>query len=284
MIGQHANLKGRPVASRDTMISIRSLTVFISLLILSACAPPTVETAPEPDHAILWAAHAVEYQAVSAQIYAQATRDIPRLLQDTNWSAVPGYSGDANKPAAVILDVDETILSGTDLELTLIPFSTQLQYEWGKEHTAIPLRGVAAFIAAARDAGVEVFILTNRPCDQYEGTTGDCPTEEVTLQDLREVGIDVDAEHALFANEQPGWDREKVVRREYIAKTHRVIMVFGDDFGDFVACSRGKPKLPCTEVATRASRAADFEEYGHFFGNGWYILPNPMYGSWTSVD
>lgn len=262
------------------MTLFRTLIIFILGAVLTACAPKT----EEPDHAILWAAHSAEYQAISAQIYSQATRDIPRLLNDTSWSAIPGFEGDAEKPPAVILDVDETILSGTDLELTMIPFSTQRQHDWGLVNKAIPIRGAAEFIAAARDAGIEVFILTNRPCDQYPGTTSDCPTEEVTIQDLREVGIDVDAEHALFANERSGWDREKVVRREFIAETHRVIMVFGDDFADFVACSRGTPKLPCTTPATRASRAADLDKYSEYWGNGWYILPNPMYGSWTSVE
>jgi len=262
------------------MTLFRSFSLIALILLLAACT----STTEEPDHAILWAAHSVEYQAASAQVYALATRDIPRLLADTSWSAVPGYSGGADKPPAVILDVDETILSGTDLELTMIPFSTQLQYEWGLAHNAIPVRGAVDFISAAQDAGIEVFILTNRPCDQYEGTTGNCPIEAVTLQDLREVGIEVDGEHALFANEKPGWDREKVVRREFIAETHRVIMVFGDDFGDFVACSRGNPKLPCTAAATRGSRRADLEKYSEYWGNGWYILPNPMYGSWTSVD
>ena len=262
------------------MTLVRSLTLVALISLLTACESKT----DEPDHAILWAAHSVEYQAVSAQVYAQATRDIPRLLADASWSAVPGFEGDAEKPPAVILDVDETILSGTDLELTMIPFSTQRQYEWAIEHKSVPIRGVADFITAAQSAGIEVFILTNRPCDPYEGATGDCPIEEATLQDLREVGINVDAEHALFVNERPGWDREKVVRREFIAETHRVIMVFGDNFADFVACSRGTPKVPCTTPATRASRSEDLDKYSEYWGNGWYILPNPMYGSWTSVD
>jgi len=272
---------------------LRSLLSVVLTMLLAACAAThtpedseehSAEHGAKPGYATRWAAYSVEYQAVSAQIYAQATRDIPRLLDDPSWSAVPGFAADANKPPAVILDVDETILSGTDMELTMVPFSTQRQYEWGKANKPIPIRGVVDFIDAARDAGIEVFILTNRPCDQYEGTTGDCPTEEVTLKSLSDIGIEVDGAHAHFANEQPGWDREKVTRREFIAETHRVIMVFGDDFGDFVACSRGTPKLPCTRPATRESRAAALETYQEYFGNGWYILPNPMYGSWTSVE
>ena len=65
-----------------------------SLLILTACDSTTsVESDLLPGHAILWAAHAAEYQAISLQVYAQATRDLPRLIADTSWSALPGHEG-----------------------------------------------------------------------------------------------------------------------------------------------------------------------------------------------
>ncbi len=263
---------------------LKSLTLATLILTLSACAKPDSTEAHKADRAILWATYAAEYQAASAQVYAQATRDLPRLLADPSFSAVPGYDGVNDKPPAIILDVDETVLSGVEMELTLIPFTTQRQYEWGLTHTAVPIRGSADFVAFAKEMNVEVFFVTNRPCMEYEGAEGSCPIEQGTIDDLREIGIETDAEHLFFANEREGWDREKVVRREFIAETHRVIMVFGDDYADFVTCSRGSPKLPCTEAATQLSRAESLETYQHYWGNGWYILPNPMYGSWTSVD
>ncbi len=70
------------------MTLVRLLTLVALMSVLAACA----STTEKPDHAILWAAHSVEYQAVSTQVYAQATRDIPRLLADTSWSAVPAAS------------------------------------------------------------------------------------------------------------------------------------------------------------------------------------------------
>ncbi len=266
-------------------MSATRLPKMIALIVsLSACTTAAHKPEAGPDMAILWASNAAEYQAISAQVYAQATRDLPRLLADQSWSAVPGYEADTSRPPAVILDVDETVLSGVEMESTMIPFTTQRQYEWGLSHTAIPIRGSVEFVDAAKRAGVEVFFVTNRPCMEYEGAEGNCPIEQGTIDDLLEVGIETDAEHLLFANEREGWDREKVVRREYISKTHRVIMLFGDDFADFVACARGTPKLPCTKAATRVSRAEALDTYKNYWGNGWYILPNPMYGSWTSVD
>jgi len=265
------------------MISIKSVTIIASVFTLTACAASPVEPVSEPGHAILWAAHAAEYQAISMQVYSQATRDLPELVANSSWSALPGHEGPSDKPLAVILDVDETVTSGVDMELTLEPFSNRRQYEWNLSHTAIPVRGVAEFVNAAKKLGVDAFFVTNRPCIPVEGNSDPCPQEKSTIDKIADVGIETDADHVLLVGENSAWNKEKLSRREYVAETHRVIMLFGDDYGDFVACSRAKPSAPCTTPATRASRIEALDTYKDYWGNGWYILPNPMYGSWTSV-
>jgi len=262
---------------------IKQLVAASSLLALSACATLDEEHPHVPQQALLWAAYSAEYQAVTAQIYAQATRDLPRLIADESWSAVPGHEGPSGKPTAIILDIDETVTSGVDMELTMVPFSTVRQYHWGLTHQSIPIRGVTEFVNTAKDLGVEVFFVTNRPCEPIEGSDEFCVQDQAVVNLVAEIGIETDTDHVLLADEKPDWGKEKVSRREFIATTHRVIMLLGDDYGDFVACSRAKPVAPCTEGATRASRRAALETYKDYWGNGWYILPNPMYGSWTSV-
>ena len=199
--------------------------------------------------------------------------------------SVPGDHDVAGKPPAIILDVDETVVSNADYQktLTYAPYTRFRHFDWMRNNVAMPVRGAGRTIDAARAAGVEVFFVTNRACETFEDVEGSCPYEQVTLDDLREAGIETDAEHLLMAWEQPGWDKEKLTRREHIAKTHRVIMLFGDDYSDFVHCARDTPLPPCTEPATRASRHAALDTYDEYWGNGWYILPNPMHGSWTSV-
>ena len=58
-------------------------------------------------------------------------------------------------------------------------------------------------------------------------------------------------------------------------------MLFGDDLGDFLPCVRAKPVAPCP-VASASDRDRLTLEYGGYWGFGWYMLPNPMHGSWTS--
>ena len=269
---------------RDAKSLIKSFVATGSLLVLSACATSAGEQHDTPDHAILWAAHAAEYQALSQQVYSNATQDLPRFIADKSWSALPGHESQAGKPPAIILDIDETVVSGVDMELTMVPFSTQRQFKWGLTHESIPIRGVSAFVNTAQALGVEVFFVTNRPCEAVEGYDGDCVQDQAVVDLVGELGIETDIDHVLLADEEPDWGKEKVSRRDFIGETHRVIMLFGDDYGDFVACSRAKAVAPCTVGATRQSRADALDTTKDYWGNGWYILPNPMYGSWTSVD
>ncbi|MBT8107735.1 MAG: hypothetical protein KJP17_05840 [Gammaproteobacteria bacterium] len=270
---------------------MKSHYVFIAALALSACATTAPQHDPAPaetdrvDLGVLWSEHSAEYQAISAQVYAQARRDLPRLLADNSWTALPGQTDHEDKPPAIILDVDETVVSNAGYQKTLAtaPYTRFRHFDWMRNNKAVPIRGAREAIEEARAAGVTVFFVTNRACEVFDGVDGDCPAEQVTIDDLRESGVEADPEYVLMAWEQPGWSKEKLHRREYVAKTHRVIMLFGDDYGDFVACTRAKPLPPCSEPATRASRHAALDTYADYWGNGWYILPNPMHGSWTTV-
>ena len=115
------------------------------------------------------------------------------------------------------------------------------------------------------------------------GDPDPCPQKTTTYRDVAESGVPVDADKVMLVGQQPQWTSEKSIRRNLIAQNHRVIMLFGDDLGDFIACTRKRALKPCTEGATIASRDAISKKYQEYWGNGWYILPNPMHGSWVSV-
>jgi acid phosphatase len=266
-------------------ITARSLLVSaLAALSLTGCSP-VADDAEKIDLGVRWVRSAAEYEALSLQAYGAATEDLQKFIDDTSWSALPGQTNAADLPVAIITDVDETMVSNVEFQVILVqPFSNSVMNTWNDENTAKPIPGATEFVRLARDAGVEVFFVTNRPCEKKNGINNPCPQKSVTLQDLMEVGIDVDNDHLMLANENLGWDREKLSRREHIAKTHRVIMLLGDDLGDFIACSREKLLHPCAEGATIASRQAATTEFSHYWGEGWYVLPNPMHGSWTSVN
>jgi len=218
------------------------------------------------------------------QVYQSAQDDLPRFIDDESWSAMPGHPKSAGLPPAVVLDVDETVVSNIDFQISFErPFTNRKLYDFYQQHPAIPVPGVIEFVTAARAAGVTVFFVTNRPCELIDDNPDPCPQKEGVIHELESIGIDVDAAHVMLAD-QNGWDRAKIARREYIAESYRVMMLIGDDLGDFMPCVRTKLYGPCTEPATKDSRKLLVEQYSDRWGNGWYILPGPTHGSWTSFN
>ena len=272
------------------MPRLHVVAVVLLQFLLAACAsapaPMPVSTPishdPQQDLGLLWVKHAAEYGAITKQVYRTAEAALPGYINDTSWSAMPGQTGAENSPPAVILDVDETVVSNIDFQIAHErPFTNRKLYDFYREHAAIPVPGVLEFIAAARQAGVAVFFVTNRPCELIDDNPDPCPQKHGVIEEIESIGISADDAHVMLAGEND-WDRAKIRRREHIAMTHRVIMLIGDDLGDFVPCVRTKLYGPCTEPATKASRALLVEEYTGYWGNGWYILPGPTHGSWTS--
>jgi len=269
-------------------ISYIFLQLTACILLLSACAA-TSQNSSNNDAAhdttnpgITWVQTSAEYDAISLSVYRTAQDALAGKIADISWSALPYQTHAEKLPTAIILDVDETVVSNVEFQRSFIPpFSDDKLDAWNRANRAVPVNGVVEFSKRARELGVTLFFLTNRPC----ATTGDdpCPQKTTTVQDINEAGIAVDAEYVMLSGERPEWGKEKRVRRDYVAENYRVIMLMGDDLGDFIPCTRKKPVHPCTQGATIASREAAAWKHQDYWGNGWYILPNPMHGSWASV-
>ena len=185
----------------------------------------------------------------------------------------------------MILDIDETVLDNSPFQILLAgrPFDFAEWDAWVARAAAEAVPGAVDFVRRAESAGVAVFYVTNRECAPRDGSAEACPQEAETLENLRRVGLDSTPERLLLKNERTAWSSEKEPRRELVARDHRVIMLFGDDLGDFLPCVRGRIVPPCTAPATGTDRRRSVREHADYWGRGWYVLPNPMYGSWTGV-
>lgn len=252
---------------------------------LAGCTQTTLgkkqhETVPQLG--ISWVGSSAEYDALTLQAYQNATAHLDALIADTGSTALPGWTGSTGLPAAVILDVDETSVSNVEFQVEIDGnFSHEAFDRWQMNNPSRRIMGAPEFIQAARDKGVTVFFVTNRPCHERDFAPGPCPQEAITLQDLAEAGIETDTEHLMLVGEKPGWTREKRFRQELVAKDYRVLMLVGDDLGDFLPCVRAKPVAPCP-VATASDRDRMTMEFSEYWGVRWHILPNPMHGSWSS--
>jgi acid phosphatase len=242
----------------------------------AAAGPPAAPALPaaadthENLNAVVWQQTAIEYQALARQAYAAAAAGLDRAMADPAWSAAIEQQGTlaGGLPPAVIVDVDETVVDNSAFQARLIQnggsYSEPLWRAWVEERAARAVPGALEFARAADARGVTIFYVTNR----------DAVSEPPTRENLQRLGFPLDRggrDTVLTRGERPEWSAsEKSPRRALVAKDFRILLLIGDDLGDFLPDARGT-------VDQRAQRAGPYQQW---WGTRWIVLPNPMYGSW----
>lgn len=241
---------------------MRSLLLF--LLLLPGCAP-RVELTPVPTptaaadtftlgNDIHWFRNAVEYRALAQQVYRAAAAHVEReaaQLERGSW--------------AVILDADETVLDNSEYQRRIAlrggRFENASWYDWAREQAAGGVPGAAEFTQLVQRLGGRVAIVTNRD-------EAICPP---TVANLRSAGIATD----VVLCRTPG-ESDKNPRFRAVAEGTtpaglpplRVVAWVGDNIRDFPGLDQ--------DARNRSDALA-------LFGQHYFILPNPMYGSWESL-
>jgi 5'-nucleotidase (lipoprotein e(P4) family) len=250
---------------------------FLVVFLIAGAAGADEQEGREALNATLWMQQAPEYRAITEQIYHLAAEKIAAPAPGSAALEQKDVPAEvlARMPTAVVMDLDETVLDNTVYQARLLrDRETYGAKSWGAwvgagEAEAVP--GAREFIAAARKLGHTVFFLTNRDCTAPPPSATDpCPAQTATMKNLVALGIDLapDPEHLLLRKERPDWNNGiKTTRRAFIAGKYRIVALVGDDLGDFV-----DPKV----------FAGDRERLEPRFGVSWFLLPNPIYGSWTN--
>ncbi|MBV9774213.1 MAG: hypothetical protein JO040_09710 [Gemmatimonadetes bacterium] len=239
----------------------------LSLLVLSAaCAPaatvPPAGAAPAPTpapaaaaaqpalpHDIHWVRNSAEYRALALQVYRDAgdrLRELSRGMAQGSWG--------------VILDADETVLDNSEYQkrraLAGAGYSDESWNAWVRERAAGAVPGAPEFTRAVRELGGRVVIVTNRD----EAVCAE------TRENLRK--LDVAADLVLC---RPQGQSDKNPRFQAVGAGTaglpplRVLEYVGDNIQDFPGLSQAARPTP-----------AALEP----FGRSYFMLPDPMYGSW----
>ncbi|MEZ4380788.1 MAG: 5'-nucleotidase, lipoprotein e(P4) family [Nannocystaceae bacterium] len=264
-----------------------SLTlVAVAVVALGGCAKPTqtacpddAASAPAPAEApsrpglsaTVYNATAAEYRAATLQAFAVAKVALDAALADGMWSAAPEQQGDVRDlPPAVILDVDETVLDNSPYQAWLAKvggrFEPATWSAWVEAREAPAIPGAVDFTRYAASKGVTVFYVSNR----------DVSGEAATRDNLAAHGFplaDGDVDVVLLKNEREDWGSAKGTRRAAVAAGFRVVMLVGDNLGDFTDSSEG----------SMDQRGAIVEHHGDWWGSRWIMIPNPMYGGWEKA-
>jgi acid phosphatase len=215
--------------------------------------------------------HSTEYAGSTETAFALAKLRLDEALKNKKWTAAPAeQTGNfAKLPAAIICDVDETLLDNSAYQAWNVTTGTSFSNEtWGKFvqakiSTAIP--GAVAFTNYAASKGVTVFYVSNRTED------GEQATRDNMAKLAFPMGDNVDT--FLMQKEKEDWTSKKGTRRAFVAQNYRILLLLGDNFGDFVDAYKG----------TEPERKAVFDANASHWGKDWIVLPNPSYGSFEAV-
>lgn len=279
------------------MRPLRSVAVSLLVLALAGCAtaptapvaqtPPPAPEAPRPPdnyqldllNAVTWSRTSAEAEALYLQAYSMAKRSLDMALADRSWTAAVEQEGGnfSQLPPAVIVDVDETVLDTSDYMIEQIrsgeAFAKPSWNAYVQRENAPPLPGALDFLKYAASKGVTVFYVSNREVAYAE--TPELKDEvEPTRRNLNKLQFPntADTRTFLFRDAKRGW-KEKSPRRAEVAKTHRIVMMAGDNLYDFIDVAD----------ANRQKRDVAVEDHLSWLGTRWIVLPNPMYGSWESL-
>lgn len=172
-----------------------------------------------------------------------------------------------NKPLAVIVDIDETMLNNSPFESTLINNTDNLEgwYKWTSKASAKALPGALEFAKYAEGKQVKIFYITNR--DDNE--------RQATLKNLATTGFPYAVEEHLFTKSDlsysSGNTSSKAGRRAKVAENHNIVLLIGDNLNDFSEIFEDRR-------LNNGKNAVDKNK--ELFGQKFIILPNPMYGAW----
>ncbi|MBI4915059.1 MAG: hypothetical protein HY825_04370 [Acidobacteria bacterium] len=218
-----------------------------------AATPAPVAAAPRASEATRWIRDSAEHRAIFLQVFRQATAFVEQAT-----------AGRAPGTWAVVLDADETVIDNSLYQLERAEAGKAYDREswraWIARREATPLPGAGAFLERVRALGGRIVIVTNR-------NHSECPDTEAVF-----------AAHALAFDamlcKPDGGPSEKNSRFDAVAAGTtaaglpplEIVAFVGDNIQDF-------PRL------TQAVRQQGDEAFAAF-GARYFVLPNPMYGSW----
>lgn len=251
-------------------------------LALTVAAGGAAAQAPTVPSGMQWLYGSGEGAATNIQAYhalrdfaAAAARHRPRasvVLAPGATLAAPRFVPCGRRPLAVVLDVDETALQnlGYEYDDATHPGRAYDQQRWNHwEQTGAaavaPIPGAVTALNAIRRAGVTVIFNTNRMAtfaDQAEAALNGAGLGPVRHGQTLWLQGDV----------APGSGKDP--RRAAIAGRYCVVAMAGDQLGDFTDLFNARGLA----VADRR-RAATSGPLADLWGNGWFVLSNPVYGT-----
>ena len=214
-------------------------------------APPA---GPQLGDGVHWFRAAAEYRAITMSTYLAARNAVTAAAQ-----------GRPKDSWAVVLDADETVLDNSVFQRDLArgggPFSEEIWAVFVHLRSAVPVPGAKGFLDRVKELGGRIAIVTNRYAHLCEDTR-----ENFRLQSLP---FDLILCRETTGDKNPRYENVASGAAFPDGKPREILAFVGDNIQDF-------PKL---KQSLRDEPDSAFADFGRRF----FVLPNPMYGSWQQV-
>lgn len=187
----------------------------------------------------------------------------------------PVFEQCGDKPLAVVLDADETAILNYGFEGDQVLHGSYDPQRWSAwEQTGQgkvePVPGVLDALEVARQAGIAVIINSNRLAANADATAA--TLQQAGLGSFKHLDT-------LWLQGDAGGGSGKDARRWAISARYCVVAQVGDQLGDFTDLFND-PALSL-EQRRAAIGSRDLEI---MWGEGWFMLPNPVYGTALKGD
>jgi len=255
--------------------------------VLSAQAPARAveyQSPPPHLHANLWMQTSAEYQALCRQTFNSALREIKQAAKKAKRRQ--GHPvGPDKKPLAVVADLDETILDNARFQSAMDAaiwadgrdpgFTTKRweQWEQGNAEEVGLVPGAGPFIAEVEKLKVVMVYISNRVERLKDSTIRALAHNGINTQ-----GIQGGAELRLLLKPEKSTS-SKQERIKQVEEKYSVVAYLGDNLGDFP----GEPQQSQDLAQHLAARRKIVESALDLWGTRYFMLPNPVYGSWDQI-
>ena len=223
---------------------------------VAAAPSPAPSASPRLPTSVRWVQRAAEYRASCVQTFRLATAHVERAA-----------AGRAAGTWGIVSDGDDTLISNVQYEAERAgeglygqPFDAQAWTAWVRRREATAMPGAVTFLRRVHELGGRVAIVTNRAAHECDDTRANFAAQ----------GLAIDV---MLCREGEASDKgprfERVRSGEAFGSGPVDVVAFlGDNIRDFPGGSQDLRKKGEDAFAD--------------FGARYFILPNPLYGSWES--
>jgi 5'-nucleotidase (lipoprotein e(P4) family) len=240
--------------SAGLLISFLSFSIFNYHAAASPTLAPSVKQQDPNTMSVLWYQTSGEAKALYYQGYTIGKWRLDEIL---------AHRPQNMRKPAIVLDIDETILDNSPCLALNVKTGKAFPAnwnEWVNQAIAKPVPGAIEFLKYADSKGIQIYYISNRNENQ----------KKATIRNLKQVGAPMaDSKHVLLQQKE---EKGKEARRMQVARTYDIVLLFGDNLGDFSGFDHLTP----------SQRVKAVDKQKEDFGKKLIVFPNPMYGDWEA--